>query len=132
MGRTNYGKSRITGKKDHWWNETHAECTKCKKVFKHSDFHGRKGRGKRPVAPTCKPCTSDIEFAKRRKDTVLTKYKHLPTKDQIPALENEAILLRNRINTNNSRNIIEDKRKSATKKFEKMTYNLKTLPQFAD
>jgi len=44
-------------------------------------------------------------------DMVLTKYKHLPTKDQIPALENEAILLRNRINTNNSRNIIEDKRK---------------------
>tara|TARA_R100000005_G_C4916503_1_gene151765 strand:- start:58 stop:705 length:648 start_codon:yes stop_codon:yes gene_type:complete len=76
MGKTNYGKSRITGKKDHWWNETHAECTKCKKVFKHSDFHGRSGRGKRPVAPTCKPCTSDIEFAKRRKDIVLTKYKN--------------------------------------------------------
>ena len=76
MGRTNYGVSKITGKKDHWWNETHAECTKCKEVFEHSNFHDRrKGRGKRPVAPTCKPCTSDIDFAKRRKDMVLTKYK---------------------------------------------------------
>ena len=44
-------------------------------------------------------------------DLVLTKYKHLPAKDQIPALENEAGLLRNRLNTNNSRNIIEDKRR---------------------
>ena len=44
-------------------------------------------------------------------DMVLTKYKHLPAKDQIPALENEATLLRNRINTNNSRNIVEDKKR---------------------
>ena len=76
MGRTNYGKSKITGNRDHWWNDTHAECTRCKGVFEHSNFHKKNKHNQRPVSPTCKPCTSDIDFAKRRKNIIITKYKH--------------------------------------------------------
>ena len=78
MGRTNYGVSRITGKKEHFWNETHAECTKCKEVFEHSNFHSSKIKSRpthRPISPTCKPCTADITFEARRKNIITHKYR---------------------------------------------------------
>lgn len=40
---------------------------------------------------------------------ILDKYQHLPAKDQIPALENEANVLRATINAGQSNNIVKDK-----------------------
>lgn len=75
MGKNKYGNSKITGHSEHWYDDTHAECTRCKQVFPHTNFT-KVTKGNKPVSPMCKPCNSDVEFAKRRKDTVLTKYKH--------------------------------------------------------
>ena len=75
MAKCKYGLSPITGKNDHWWDDEKAECTKCKQVLPHSDYHLSNGQGSRPVSPTCKPCTSDINFETRRRDIKKTTYR---------------------------------------------------------
>ena len=72
-----YGLSPITGKNDHWWNDKEAECTKCKLVLNHSQFHkNNTNYNRRPVSPTCLECTKDITFGYRRRDMRLNKYKN--------------------------------------------------------
>ncbi len=59
-----------------FYDETDAECTTCRKIQPHADFPKAGVRSSRPVAASCKACTSDIGFEKRRKDIKLNKYKH--------------------------------------------------------
>ena len=79
MAICKYGLSPITGSHNHWWDDKEAECTRCKKVLPHSEFHkgGARARrnGLRPIYPTCRPCTSDIVFQSRRKDMKRFKYR---------------------------------------------------------
>ncbi len=74
MAKCIYGLSPITGTNDHWWDDKEGECTRCKKVLPHSEFH-KGGRGRRPINTTCKPCTADIVFESRRKNMKREKYR---------------------------------------------------------
>jgi len=80
--QTNYRKRRLASNPDyeptriHFWDVTSAECTHCHGIFPHSDFTKSGPRSTRPVSPTCKNCTSDKEWEKRRNNIKLTKYKH--------------------------------------------------------
>ena len=77
MALCKHGLSPITGKNDHWWNDKEAECTKCKLVLKHSQFHkNNTNYSRRPVGTTCLKCTKDITFGYRRRDMRLNKYKN--------------------------------------------------------
>ena len=75
MGICKYGLSPITGKNDHWWDETHAECVKCKEVFPHNNFYKQTSKkGRRPIHGMCKPCDKDYQFFKRRANLKKNKY----------------------------------------------------------
>jgi hypothetical protein len=58
-----------------FYDEINAECTKCKEILLHSEFGAKASNGLRPVAPTCKTCTSDITFEQRRRDIKTTTYR---------------------------------------------------------
>ena len=76
MALCKHGLSPITGKNDHWWNDKEAECTKCKLVLKHSQFHkNNTNYTRRPVNTTCLECTKDIVFESRRKNIKREKYR---------------------------------------------------------
>jgi hypothetical protein len=78
--RKNYTKRRLKENPDYkpqlawFYNETHAECSSCEKILPREDFHMQK-RSPRGCTPTCKPCTSHIEFKKRRKNMKATVYR---------------------------------------------------------